>query len=149
MPLILQSRVLFMVLLILVLCWFVVVSVLLGCWIYADATARGSDSALSWAIGSVATQIVIVVYFLYRHRIGGRTDPASRQERIAGTVVVAQVFGLGVTVQLLPPDPFTQVTSLPLLVIAGLLPGYWLVWQHGYARLRRRIGLVHDDEQRH
>lgn len=149
MSLILQSSALFMALVVLVLCWFVVVSVLLGCWIYADAIARGSDSALSWAIGSVATLFLTGVYLLYRHRIGGRTDPASRQERIAGTVVVAQVVGLGVAVQLPPPDPFTQVMYLPLFVIAGLIPGYWLVWQHGYARLRRRVGVVHDDEQHH
>ncbi|UPM41746.1 DUF7534 family protein [Halocatena salina] len=125
------------------------VSVLLGYWIHADATARGSDSALSWAIGSVATLLGTVAYFLYRHKIGGRSEPASRRERIAGTVVFAQLFALVLGAKLSPPDPFTQLLQLPPLVVVGLLPAYWLVWRGGYARLRRRIGLVHDDEQRH
>lgn len=148
MPLLPQSEVLFLFLWFLLCLWFVIVAILMGYWIYADATARGSDSAFSWAAGGVLTMFIVAGYLFYRRKIGGRTDLASRRERIAGTVVFAQMFALALGAELSPPDPFTQLIQLPLFVGAGLLSGYWLVWRGGYARLRRRVGLVHDDEQR-
>ncbi|RRJ28023.1 DUF7534 family protein [Halocatena pleomorpha] len=63
--------------------------------------------------------------------------------------LLAQLFALVLGAKLSPPDPFTQLLQLSLLVVVGLLPVYWLVWGGSCARLRRRVGLVHEDEQRH
>lgn len=117
-------------------------------WVYLDATERTSDSAVAWAIGSLTVPLLPLGYLLYRHRIGGRPEPASRRERVVGTLGLAVVSGLVVEAQFAPPDPFTQIVHLPVAVFAAVPVSYWLVWRSGYARLRRRIGLVHEDEQR-
>lgn len=117
-------------------------------WVYLDATERTSDSAVTWALGSLAVPFLPLGYLLYRHRIGGRPEPASRRERVVGTLGLAVVSGFVIEAQFAPPDPFTQIVHLPIAVFVALPVSYWLVWRGGYARLRRRIGLVHDDEQR-
>lgn len=117
-------------------------------WVYLDATERTSDSAVVWAIGSLSVPLLPLGYLLYRHRIGGRPEPASRRERVVGTLGLAVVSGFIAASMLTPPDPFIQAVYLPVYLSAALPVSYWLVWRHGYARLRRRIGLVHDDEQR-
>lgn len=117
-------------------------------WVYLDATERTSDSAVVWAIGSLSVPLLPLGYLLYRHRIGGRSEPASRRERVAGTLGLAVVCGFIAAGILTPPDAFVQIVYLLAYLFAALPVSYWLVWRSGYARLRRRVGLVHDDEQR-
>lgn len=116
-------------------------------WVYLDATERTSDSAVVWAIASLSVPLLPLGYLLYRHRIGGRPEPASRRERVVGTLGLAVVSGFVVGAQLSPPDPI-QIVYFPVYLFAVSPVSYWLVWRGGYARLRRRIGLVHEDERR-
>jgi hypothetical protein len=127
---------------------FPAIGALLGVyWTYLDATARGSGSPSQWAIGCVVIPFLLIGYLLYRSKIGGRKEPASQRERLVGTLVVAHMVSVLGAVFLLPPDPFTQLLYYLPLVVIGLLPGYWLVWRRGYARLRHKVGLVHESER--
>ena len=128
---------------------FPVVGALFGVyWIYLDAAIRGSDSPFLWATGCVVIPFLLIGYLLYRSEIGGRTEPASQQERLVGTFAVAHMVSVLGLVFLLPPDPFTQLTYYLPFVIIGTLPGFWLVWRRGYAQFRHKIGLVHKSEKR-
>jgi hypothetical protein len=121
---------------------------LVGYWIYVDATERGSDAALSWAGGCAVFQPLTIGYLLYRSEIGERTDPAAASERAIGTFVIAHLvaiqlrFVLRYSGLITPPVPSPVVELLYYvgLLVVGILPAYWLIWQRGWARTRRKIG---------
>lgn len=104
-------------------------------WVSRDAAARGSSSPFLWGV-SAALGGIVGLYYLFVYRPGReRSAPPTRGERVAGTVIVADVAAMFVGAFLAPPDPFTQLvwwlrTFVPLLPVA-----YLLVYRRGYRRL--------------
>jgi hypothetical protein len=100
-------------------------------------------------------QPLTIGYLLYRSQIGGRTEPASLGERLIGTFVIGHL----VTVQLWFALRFIDAISTPVsspiveaqyyvvLFVVGVSLGYWFVWKRGWARIRRKIGWVHESER--
>jgi hypothetical protein len=133
----------------------VLFSALIGYWIYLDATERGSNANLLWAIGCTFIQPLIIGYLLYRSEIGGRTKPAGVSERLIGTFVIGHL----VTAQLWFVLRFTDIISTRVyppivelqyysaLFVVGVIPGYWPVWKRGWARIRREFGWVQESER--
>ncbi|MFC6826980.1 hypothetical protein [Halopelagius fulvigenes] len=129
-------------------------SVLLAYWIYLDAKERGSDSSLLWAIGCTVFQPLVVGYLLYRSEIGGRTEPAGPTERAVGAFVVGHVVAVQLWFVLRSVGVFPQFVDdfavellyYALLFAVGAVPGYWLVWRRGWARLRRAFGWIQESE---
>ncbi|WP_266080813.1 hypothetical protein [Haladaptatus caseinilyticus] len=133
----------------------IIFSALIGYWIYLDATERGSDANLLWALGCTFIQPLILGYLLYRSEIGGRTEPAGVTERVIGTVVIGQLvteqlwFGLrftGIIASRVYP-PAVELQYYVALFAVGVIPGYWLVWKRGWARIRREFGWVQESER--
>ncbi len=126
--------------------WLPALSTLfLGYWVYLDATIRGSDAALLWAVCCTAFLPLIIGYLLHRSEIGGRPEPADRRERILGTYLVAHVVA-ALIVTILPQVQLSRQLLYFGALFVGLLPGYWLVWTGGWARLRREFGWSHPSE---
>ena len=127
--------------------------VLIGYWVHLDAGKRGSDASLLWAVGCVVVPPLVFGYLLYRSEMGGRTEPAGVTERTVGTFVVGHLVAVQLRFVLslfdaLPfGDPGVGWPTSVLLLAAGALVGYWLVWRRGWARLRREFGWVHDSER--
>ncbi len=130
-------------------------SVLVGYWIYLDATERGSNANLLWAIGCTAFQPLVIGYLLYRSEIGGRTEIAGVRERSIGTFVIGHLvavqlwfalrFSNVIATGIYPP--VVELQYYVALFVIGAIPGYWLVWKRGWARLRRRIGWIQESER--
>ena len=92
---------------------FAVVWVSLGYWIYADATARGSSSALSWAFGTMVFIPTGVYYHLFYRRSHERDVPQTRRERVAGILAVSGIVTTVASAMLTPPDSLTQLQFMP------------------------------------
>ena len=132
----------------------VLFSALLGYRVHLDASERGSNANLLWAIGCTVFQPLTVGYLLYRSQIGGRIEPSGTVERLIGVFVIGHLL----TVLLWFVLRFTEVISTAIysptvefqyyvvLFVVGVVPGYWLVWNRGWARIRRRIGWVQQSE---
>ncbi len=120
-------------------------TLLLGYWVYLDASIRGSDAALLWAVCCTAFLPLIIGYLLHRSEIGGRPEPANRRERILGTYLAAHVFA-ALIVTLIPQLQLSRPMFYFGALLVGLLPGYWLVWNRGWAQLRREFGWSHPSE---
>ncbi len=106
--------------------WLVTV-VSLGWWVARDASARGSDHPIRWAVAAVATPVGLP-YYLYRRfrRAGlGASGTHSQLDRLLGTVASATVGGLLAGAAFGPPDPFSQV-RVAATSAAVLLPVAYL-----------------------
>lgn len=103
---------------------------------YRDARARGSDSPSTWGGLCGWIPILLIVYLLYRPRIGGRTEPAGRRERLAGSIGLGFLLSFLAGAVLSPPDPFSQLLWFAGSAPLGVLVGYLLVWRRGYSKLR-------------
>ncbi|CDK39748.1 hypothetical protein [Halorubrum sp. AJ67] len=129
--------------------------ILVGYWVYLDATERGSNMNYLWAIGCTLFQPLTVGYLLYRSEIGGRTRTAGTLERIVGTFVVGHLVTIQLWFVLGYMNVVTTITHPPLvelqyyiaLFVVGVIPGYWLVWKSGWARTRRKLGWVQEAER--
>lgn len=127
---------------------------LLSYWVFLDAEERGSNASLLWAIGCLVFQPLSLGYLLYRSEIGGRTEPAGVTERAVGTFVISHILVVQLRFSLshigvYPPvagDFIAELQYYILLFIVGVIPGYWLVWQRGWVRIRRLFGWVHESE---
>ncbi len=105
----------------LMLVLFAVGWVSLGYWIYADATARGSSSALFWAIGTVVFLPIGVYYLLFYRRSHERAVPQTRRERIAEILAVGGIVTTVASAMLTPPDPLTQLQFMPVAFVVTVL----------------------------
>lgn len=126
---------------------------LVGYWVHLDASERGSDADLLWALGCVLVPPLVVGYLLYRSEIGGRSEPSGVTERAVGTFVIGHLVAVQLrfalsTMEALPfGEPGLGWPTYLLLLAPSLALGYWLVWRRGWARLRRAFGWVHESER--
>ena len=127
---------------IVVAAWLVVhgiAAISLGWWTYLDASDRGSERAVLWALLVGFLLVPVAVYLLVRDRIGARSGPISDTERAVGTASVGTLVGV-VSGTLAPPDPVTGGLYTFAALPVGLAVGYALVWRGGLWRLRDRGG---------
>jgi hypothetical protein len=71
---------------------FVLLAVSICYWIYSDASSRGSNFPLLWAIGSTLSGI-LGIYYLFIYRRSTDRSPSSPRERLAQTIVFANTVG--------------------------------------------------------
>ena len=99
-------------------------------WTYLDAKARGDSWAIPWGISAVLVFPVLLLYLLVRDRLGERSHPPSRTQRVA-LVVLLGCLGTFVAGSVLsPPDPVTQLSTVVVLfpvvlAAAWLAERYW------------------------
>ena len=118
---------------------FVLLGVSICYWIYSDASSRGINFPLLWAVGSMLSGILGIYYLLICRRSTDRS-PSSPRERLALTVVFAEVGALILATQLNgAPDPVSMVIYW-IAVLVPLFPiSYFLVYQKRYKQLSRAI----------
>ncbi|WP_152042801.1 hypothetical protein [Salinigranum salinum] len=91
-----------------------VTQVAFAVWVYRDATHRGSDHALVWAVATALAGVVGFVYLGVRRRVGTRTTPRSTGERVVLAAWLGGSLAFVVATLAAPPDPTT--TGLSALV---------------------------------
>lgn len=109
--------------------------VLVGYWVFLDATERESSGNLFWAIGCMVFQPLVIGYLLYRSQIGGRTEPAGAKERIIGIFVIGHLVAAQLWFILRFADvimttvypPIVELQYYVALFMVGAIPGYWFV----------------------
>ena len=101
--------------------------ILLAIWTYIDATERASANAVQWAIVA-AFLLPVVLYLLFRDRIGTRSGPMGQTERAIGTAYCGCLAGF-LSAMISPPDPATAGLYALVFVPVGLVVGYVLVWR--------------------
>lgn len=133
----------------------VLFSAFIGYWVYLDATERGSNASYLWAIGCTVFQPLVIGYLLFRGQIGGRREPAEATERAVGSLIIGHLIAVQLLFVLryfeaIPTTNLSLVVEAQyyvVLFIVGVLPGYWLVWKRGWARIRRIIGWIQESER--
>ena len=93
-------------------------AVSLGYWVYADASARGSDRPLLWGVLTVLFVPVGLYYWYVRGDVGERRRRPDRGERVALVVALGTLGAYVLAATVAPPDPHTQGRySLGFLVV--------------------------------
>lgn len=132
----------------------VLFSAFIGYWVYLDATERESNASYLWAIGCTVFQPLVIGYLLFRSQIGGRREPAEFAERAVGSFIVGHLIAVQLWFvlryfEVIPTanlSPIIEFQYYVALFVVGVLPGYWLVWKRGWARIRRSIGWIQESE---
>lgn len=104
----------------------VITAVAFAAWVYHDASHRGSDHPLVWALATAAVGVIGFVYLVVRRRVGDRTVPRTSGERAALAAWVTGFLSFVVSSVVAPPDPVTQgqyatgafVVTLPIVYAA-------------------------------
>lgn len=99
-------------------------------WVYRDATARGSDSPIGWAVAVLILPIPFLPWYLY-HRsrsLEDRSGATSTTDRLLATWGLATVGAFVIGAVVSPPDPATQILYTPLVLIATLPLVYFVVY---------------------
>jgi len=88
-------------------------------WARGEASARGVSTA--WTLVYMGTGVGALHYAFVRFGRQDRDAPGSlsgRRERLAGTYVASLLVAQVLNTVLTPPDPITQVLTLPPLFVA-------------------------------
>lgn len=114
--------------------------VLLGYWVYRDASARGSSVPRWWGLAVAILDPLVLGYLFTRWRkLGEREYPRTSRDRSVATALVALFGSLLLATETSPPDPLSQPRYFfgALVVVAPL--AYLLVYRDGWARFRARF----------
>ena len=105
-------------------------------WTYLDAKARDDSWAILWVIGVVLAFPVLLIYLLVRNRLGERSHPPDRSQRVA-LVLLLGCLGTFVGGSMLsPPDPVSQLSTVVVL-FPVVLAAVWLAERYGRDVLSR------------
>jgi sec-independent protein translocase protein TatC len=114
---------------------FVVNLVALGYWAREEAAAR--DGSVFWTFVALFTVYGVIYYVWVRYVRGdweSRTEPADRRERLVTAYTLALVLAFVVGALVTPPDPVTQVLSLPPLFAGAFVVAYLFVTRRSVDR---------------
>ena len=111
---------------------------LFGYWIYRDATAHGHQFPILLVLLALFAPFGLLLY-LYTRRGWERERPKTAWDRRVETLVASVLGAFVVGPIVTPPDPFTQILSLPVLTAALLPVAYLLVYRDGWAGLRSAL----------
>lgn len=98
-------------------------------WALRDASQRGSHWPAAWAaVVVLAAPVAVPTYLLVRSRLGSRTDPPSRAERLGASL------GMGVLAVFIaetlvgPPDPYSQLLFVVPATVVVVPAVYWALF---------------------
>lgn len=98
-----------------------------GFWVYLDAKNRNAIYAKTIAICIIVFLPCLLIYVVYRDRIGPQTQEPKPSQQLFGMVGFGSIFTILSARILTPTDPFSISSSILYLFPVGVAIGYlWI-----------------------